>query len=108
MTDNSISIPGVADSTPVAPLSGSVHDLYSVYLEVARIDHQCRRAALYGVQSPPPGHTPFRPLSFQDFETRFNTATSVPQGEDIFRRQLARQADVYGVAVSNKPTRRAA
>jgi hypothetical protein len=79
------------------PLSGSVADLYRVYFEIAKRDHAVRRAALYGKQTPPPGHTPFRPIPYEHFETRFMASASVPYGEVMFRKQLARQAAVYGV-----------
>lgn len=90
------------------PLPGTLQDLYAIYFEVAKRDHDCRRAALYGKQTPPPGHTPFRPIPFEHFETRFLAASAVVGGEDIFRRQLARQAQVYGVIVSSISTRQAA
>lgn len=92
----------------VLQLTGSIHELYAVYLEVAKRDHACRRAALYGTQTPPPGHTPFRPLPFEDFESRFLTAATLPGGEDIFRRQLGRQAQVYGVTPIQSSDRQAA
>jgi len=96
-----------AESSP-EPLSGSIQDLYAVYVEIAKRDHACRRAALYGKQTPPPGHTPFRPIPFEHFETRFRAASAVAGGEGIFRRQLARQAQVYGVTTTSGASRRAA
>lgn len=81
------------------PLAGSLTDLYAVYFELAKRDHACRRAALYGEQTPPPGHTPFRPLPLEHFEARFRAASAIVGGEELFRRQLARQAQVYGVAL---------
>jgi len=107
MNDELNSKPFHALASP-EPLPGTLQDLYSVYFEVAKRDHACRRAALYGKQTPPPGHTPFRPIPFEHFETRFLAASAVAGGEDIFRRQLARQAQVYGVTVSNNSTRQAA
>lgn len=92
----------------ISPLVGSVHDLYAVYLEIAKRDHTCRIAALYGTQTPPEGHTPFRPLPFEHFEARFRAVFDIPGGEEIFRRQLSRQARVYGVDVASEPSRRAA
>jgi hypothetical protein len=92
----------------VAPLTGAVSELYAVYFEVAKRDHACRIAALYGTQAPPVGHTPFRPLPMEHFEARFQSATREPGGEMIFRRQLARQARVYGVDISHGRQRRAA
>ena len=91
-----------------SPLVGSARDLYQIYFEIAKRDHACRRAALYGTQAPPPGHTPFRPLRFEDFEARFFSADQVPGGEDIFRRQLGRQAQVYGVTTGGDSRRQAA
>ncbi len=93
---------------PVAPLAGSLHDLYAVYHEIARLDHACRREALYGKQTPPPGHTPFRPLPLEHFEARFEAAKQLPDGETMFRKQLARQAKVYGATVTSLPSKRAA
>jgi hypothetical protein len=108
MTDDHVFSPFLSQSESTSPLNGSVHDLYAVYFEIAKRDHACRRAALYGVHTPPPGHTPFRPLSFADFEIRFHSAAEIPDGEDIFRRQLARQAQVYGVEPVIKASRNAA
>lgn len=93
---------------PVEPLAGNLHDLYSVYHEIARLDHACRRQALYGNQTPPPGHTPFRPLPLEHFEARFEAAKQLPSGEVTFRKQLARQAKVYGATTTSLPTKRAA
>ncbi len=92
----------------VAPLSGSLTELYAVYHEVARLDHACRREALYGKQTPPPGHTPFRPLPLEHFEARFEAAKRLPDGERMFRQQLARQASVYGARLQSMPSKRAA
>ncbi len=80
----------------IEPLSGSVEVLYAVYLEIARRDHRCRVQALYGSQTPPPGHTPFRPLPLGNFTERFSSAQA-GGGEQLFRKQLARWAKVYGV-----------
>ena len=92
----------------ISPLAGTAHDLYAVYLEIAKRDHKCRIGALYGKQTPPEGHTPFRPLPFEHFEARFRAVFDIPGGEEIFRKQLARQARVYGVDVASEPSRRAA
>lgn len=83
-------------STP-EPLAGSLSKLYTVYLEIAKKDHHQRLTALYGKQLPPPGQTRFRPLPFDDFVTRYESCRSLPNGEETFRRQLARWATVYGV-----------
>jgi hypothetical protein len=101
------SIPFHSMASP-EPLSGSMTDLYAVYFEVAKRDHACRRAALYGEQTPPPGHTPFRPLPLEHFEARFRAASATVGGEEIFRKQLARQAQVYGVALGGSSGRQAA
>ena len=92
----------------ISPLAGSAHDLYAVYFEIAKRDHACRIAALYGKQTPPEGHTPFRPLPFEHFEARFRAVFDIPGGEEIFRKQLARQARAYGVDVASEASRRAA
>lgn len=92
----------------VTPLTGSLHDLYAVYHEIAKLDHACRREALYGKQTPPPGHTPFRPLPLEHFQARFEAAKQLPNGETTFRMQLARQAKVYGAALNSMPSKRAA
>lgn len=87
----------VPPAPAIEPLSGSVRVLYAVYLEVAAKDHQCRVTALYGDQAPRLGHTPFRPLRFDDFVTRFESSQALVGGEEVFRRQLARWAKVHGV-----------
>jgi len=92
----------------IEPLTGSLADLYAIYVQIAKADHSVRRAALYGSQSPPPGHTPFRPLPLEHFEARFEAALQVVSGEDIFRRQLARLAQVYGVSGTPTSNRQAA
>jgi len=92
----------------ISPLAGSIRDLYAVYLEIAKQDHACRIAALYGKQLPPAGHTPFRPLPFEHFEARYKAVLDVPAGDEIFRKQLARQARVYGVEAASESNRRAA
>jgi hypothetical protein len=79
------------------PLAGSLSKLYAVYLEIAKKDHHQRLAALYGKQLPPLGQTRFRPLPFNDFVTRYESCLALPNGEETFRRQLARWATVYGV-----------
>jgi len=89
---NRVSVPQA-----VEPLSGSPEVLYRVYLEIAAKDHRCRVQALYGNQAPPPGHTPFRPLPFHQFADRLASSSIIPQGETLFRSQLARLAGVYGV-----------
>ena len=108
MVEDDVLTSFLSQSQSTKPLSGSALDLYAVYFEIAKRDHACRRAALYGAQAPPPGHTPFRPLSFDDFEMRFLTAAHIPRGEEIFRQQLARQAQVYGVAQVIEVSRQAA
>jgi hypothetical protein len=90
------------------PLAGNVQSLYSVYLDIAKRDHACRIAALYGKHQPPAGHTPFRPLPLAHFEARFRSASLMSGGEEIFRRQLARQAHVYGVKPVSSSSRQAA
>jgi hypothetical protein len=90
------------------PLAGNSQSLYSIYLEIAKRDHACRIAALYGKHQPPAGHTPFRPLPFEHFEARLRSASLMSGGEDIFRRQLARQAHVYGVMPVSSNKRQAA
>lgn len=86
----------VMTSTP-EPLAGSLSKLYGVYLEIAKKDHHQRLTALYGKQLPPPGQTRFRPLPFDDFVSRYESSRSLPNGEETFRRQLARWATIYGV-----------
>lgn len=81
----------------IEPLGGSPEVLYRIYLEIAAKDHRCRIQALYGIETPPAGHTPYRPLPMQHFVDRFEVAKSMPNGELIFRKQLARLARVYGV-----------
>ena len=90
------------------PLSGSIKVLYAVYLEVAKRDHRLRVQALYGKQSPPPGHTPLRPLPLEHFVQRFQAAQASSGGEVAFRRQLARWAKVYGVDCISVVSRRMA
>jgi hypothetical protein len=107
MTANFSTSLGLAAGS-ISPLAGSTYDLYAVYLEIAKRDHACRIAALYGKQAPPTGHTPFRPLPFEHFEARYRAVLNVPGGDDIFRMQLARQASVYGVEVASEVNRRAA
>lgn len=87
----------VSPAPPVEPISGSVRVLYAVYLEVAACDHRCRVAALYGTHEQPTGHTPFRPLRFDDFVQRYESSCLIVGGEDVFRRQLARWAKVHGI-----------
>ncbi len=108
MTEDHVLTPFLAESQSTLPLNGTVQELYAVYYEIAKRDHACRRAALYGKQSPPPGHTPFRPLSLDGFAARFQSAIAVSGGEDVFRRQLARQAQVYGVESMIVASRQAA
>jgi hypothetical protein len=81
----------------IEPLSGSSEVLYRIYLEIAAKDHRCRIQALYGNQSPPSGHTPYRPLPIHHFVDRLESAKSMPNGEELFRKQLARLARVYSV-----------
>jgi len=89
-------------------LAGTLYDLYAVYVEIAKQDHTVRRAALYGDQAPPAGHTPFRPLPIEHFEARFEQAQLIPGGEDIFRRQLAKLAQVYQVCKNTHELKNAA
>src|SRR5690606_10227045 len=92
----------------IEPLSGSAKVLYAVYLEIAKRDHRLRVQALYGKQSPPPGHTPLRPLPLEHFVQRLQAAQASPHGEEAFRRQLARGAKVYGVDCISVGSRRLA
>jgi hypothetical protein len=87
----------IAMPDTIEPLSGSTDVLYRIYLEIAAKDHRCRIQALYGQQAPPAGHTPYRPLPIHHFVDRFDSAKTMPGGELIFRRQLARLAKVYKV-----------
>lgn len=98
----------IASQQTIEPLSGSPEDLYRIYLAIAAKDHRCRIQALYGKQTPPTGHTPYRPLPIHHFTDRFDSAQSVPNGETIFRRQLARLARVYGVDCAATVTGRVA
>jgi hypothetical protein len=86
-----------APQQKIEPLSGSVAVLYQIYLEIAEKDHRCRIQALYGKLTPPTGHTPYRPLPMDHFIDRFEAAKNIPNGEVVFRKQLARLACVYGV-----------
>jgi len=81
----------------IEPLSGSTEVLYRIYLEIAASDHRCRIQALYGKQAPPTGHTPYRPLPMSHFVDRFESAKGLPNGEVLFRKQMARLARVYGI-----------
>jgi len=87
----------IASHETIEPLGGSPEVLYRIYLEIAAKDHCCRIQALYGNQAPPTGHTPYRPLPMHHFADRFELAKDMPHGEQIFRKQLARWARVYGV-----------
>lgn len=87
----------ITSQETIEPLSGSPEVLYRIYLEIAAKDHRCRIQALYGNHAPPTGHTPYRPLPIHHFVDRFELAKSMPDGELIFRKQLARLAKVYGV-----------
>ncbi len=78
----------------------SEDQLYSVYLEVARRDHDWRIRALYGDQQRPVSHTPFRPLCQNVFHQRRRAAYQVPQGAERFQQQLLRRAYYYRVDVS--------
>jgi len=73
------------------------HELYAVYLEVARRDHAWRRRALYGEHTPPESHSPFRPLSETLFQQRRHAACLAPQGALRFQQQLLRRAHYYQV-----------
>lgn len=81
----------------IPPLSGPVSTLYAIYHEIAARDHRCRLQALYGNESPPAGHTPFRPLPLAHFAARFEKAKLLPDGERQFRCQLARWAECHGI-----------
>lgn len=87
----------IVPNPTIEPISGPPEILYRIYLEIAVKDHRCRLQALYGNQSPPTGHTPYRPLPLHHFAERFESAKSMPDGEIIFRKQLARLARIYRV-----------
>lgn len=101
--------PQPAQHDPIPPLLGSVPELYKVYLEIAKRDHACRVRALYGSQTPPAGHSPFRPLPLKHFRERFDAAKALPGGEAAFRRLLARWANVHSLPADVvRPARSAA
>lgn len=75
-------------------------ELYAIYLEVARRDHQWRRQAMYGAEQPPEGHAPFRPLNEALFSERRDAALRVPEGAERFQLQLLRRARFYHVNVA--------
>ncbi|MGB7325307.1 MAG: hypothetical protein WBD31_10590 [Rubripirellula sp.] len=77
----------------------SVTQLYAVYLGIARADWKWRRTAVYGAAAPPPGHASFRPLTFDVFQERMATASSVLRGDESLRARLSRQAAAYRVDV---------
>ncbi len=74
-------------------------ELYLVYLEVARRDHDWRIRALYGDQQRPESHTPFRPLSESVFLQRRQAVANLLQGPLRFQQQLLRRAHYYRVDV---------
>lgn len=98
----------ITSQPTIQPLSGSPEVLYRIYLEIAAQDHRCRIQALYGKQTPPNGHTPYRPVPMQHFIASFESAKTTSNGEVVFRKQLARLASVYGVDCVAVVTRRAA
>ncbi|TWU58446.1 hypothetical protein Poly51_12240 [Rubripirellula tenax] len=77
----------------------SIAQMYAVYLSIARADWMWRRAAVYGVAEPPPGHAAFRPLAYEVFEQRMNLASTVFRGDQSLRDRLSRQAAAYRVDV---------
>ncbi|QEG38476.1 hypothetical protein [Roseimaritima ulvae] len=74
-------------------------ELYMVYLEVARRDHDWRIRALYGEKQRPASHTPFRPLSESVFQQRRQAVANLLQGPLRFQQQLLRRAHYYRVDV---------
>ncbi len=96
--------------TGLQDLSGySVKQLYDVYMAVAEADWKWRRTAVYGATEPPPGHAMFRPLSFDVFAQRIETAGTMEDGDASLRDRLARQAAAYRVdVVASARTARAA
>lgn len=77
----------------------SCTELYTVYLAIARSDHQWRLETMYGGQKPPQGRVEFRPLSEQQFRDRLSQAQAIAGGELMLRGRLARQAAAYDVDV---------
>lgn len=75
-------------------------ELYLVYLEVARRDHQWRIQALYGQRERPASHTPFRPLDQATFAERRQAVKHLPEGLERFQQQLLRRAHSYRVDVA--------
>ncbi len=73
--------------------------LYQIYMEVARRDHQWRMQAMYGGDSPPRGLSPFRPLDERVFWERFQAASKVDGGVQAFTQQLLRRAQYYKVNI---------
>ncbi len=78
-------------------LSGTMDEMYAVYLEIAERDYACRIQALYGKAGSRTGHNLFRPLSSLEFAERYSSARLTPESDREFRQQLARQAAAYGV-----------
>lgn len=72
-------------------------ELFVIYLEVARADHAWRCRSFYGDQTPPEGHTPFRPLNAAIFAERFRGACMLADGHQRFQAQLLRRASFYKV-----------
>ena len=86
----------------------TIAELYGVYLAIAKADHRWRSRAMYGEETPPPGHSEFRPLSQSHFAERFAAAANIVGGEATFRARLARQAAAYRVDVQDELMRRRA
>lgn len=85
---------------PLQSLAGlSIDETYLVYVAIAEADHRHRRTAMYGQETPPPGHAPFRVVSPDCFADRLKRAASILGGEDSFLTKISRQACAYGVDV---------
>ncbi len=81
-------------------LSGlSLSELYTVYLAIARADHQWRIRAMYGDQARPIGHSVFRPLPLAHFAQRLEAAQGIMGGEQSLRGRLSRQAAAYRIDI---------
>lgn len=78
----------------------TTEELYTVYLAIARADHEARSLALYGHQPPPQGHFVHRPLPRSEFDQRLRSAGTIPRGDALLRARLARQAAVYAIDVA--------
>lgn len=85
---------------PLQSLAGlSIDECYLVYTAIAQADHQHRRTAMYGDETPPPGHAPFRVVPLDCFADRLQNASEVVGGTESFLASLSRQACAYGVDV---------